>query len=98
MTRAVPDGEDTLGPRYRLTGNKMWISSGDHDITDNIIHLVMANFRDGYCKLPPGTGGITLFIVPKLLPDVTRRDIRVSAIIHKIGYRGIPNCLLNFGE
>jgi len=98
MTRAVPDGEDDLGPRYRLTGNKMWISGGDHDITDNIIHLVLAKIPDADGKLPPGTAGITLFIVPKVLPDGTRNDVRVAGLNHKMGYRGIPNCLLNFGE
>jgi len=98
MTRAVPDGEDELGPRYRLTGNKMWISGGDHDITDNIIHLVLAKIPDADGKLPPGTAGITLFIVPKVLPDGTRNDVRVAGLNHKMGYRGIPNCLLNFGE
>ena len=98
MTRAVADGEDELGPRYRLTGNKMWISSGDHDITDNIIHLVLAKIPGEDGKLPPGTGGITLFIVPKVLPDGTRNDVRVAGLNHKMGYRGIPNCLLNFGE
>src|SRR5277367_6074097 len=98
MTRAVQDGDDVLGPRYRLTGNKMWISSGDHDITDNIIHLVLAKIPGDDGKLPPGTGGITLFIVPKLLPDGTRNDVRVAGLNHKMGYRGIPNCLLNFGE
>jgi alkylation response protein AidB-like acyl-CoA dehydrogenase len=98
MTRAVPDGDDELGPRYRLTGNKMWISSGDHDITDNIIHLVLAKIPGADGKLPPGTGGITLFIVPKVLPDGTRNDVCVAGLNHKMGYRGIPNCLLNFGE
>ena len=97
-TRAVPDGDDPLGPKYRLTGNKMWISGGDHDITDNIIHLVLAKIPGDDGKLPPGTGGITLFIVPKLLPDGSRNDVRVAGLNHKMGYRGIPNCLLNFGE
>jgi len=98
MTRAVPDGEDELGPRYRLTGNKMWISGGDHDVTPNIIHLVLAKIPDADGKLPPGTGGITLFIVPKVLPDGTRNDVTVAGLNHKMGYRGISNCLLNFGE
>ena len=98
MTRATPGGDDALGPRYRLTGNKMWISSGDHDITANIIHLVLAKIPGTDGKLPPGTGGITLFIVPKVLPDGTRNDVRVAGLNHKMGYRGIPNCLLNFGE
>jgi butyryl-CoA dehydrogenase len=98
VTRAVPDGQDELGPRCRLTGNKMWISGGDHDITPNIVHLVLAKIPDADGKLPPGTAGITLFIVPKLLPDGTRNDVQVAGLNHKMGYRGIPNCLLNFGE
>ncbi len=97
-TKAVPDGEDEFGPRYRLAGNKMWISGGDHDITENIIHLVLAKIPGEDGKLPTGTGGITLFIVPKLLPDGMRNDVRVAGLNHKMGYRGIPNCLLNFGE
>ncbi len=97
-TRAAPDGDDELGPRYRLTGNKMWISGGDHDITDTIIHLVLAKIPDPDGKLPPGTGGITLFIVPSVLADGTRNDISVAGLNHKMGYRGTTNCLLNFGE
>ena len=92
------DGDDDLGPRYRLTGNKMWISGGDHDITDNIIHLVLAKIPGDGGKLPPGTGGITLFIVPKMLPGGVRNDISVAGLNHKMGYRGTTNCLLNFGE
>jgi len=98
MTRAVADGEDPLGPQYRLTGNKMWISGGDHDITDNIIHLVLAKIPGADGKLPPGTGGITLFIVPKILADGVKNDISVAGLNHKMGYRGTTNCLLNFGE
>jgi butyryl-CoA dehydrogenase len=97
-TRAVPDGEDELGARYRLTGNKMWISGGNHDITENIVHLVLAKIPTDDGKLPPGTAGITLFVVPKVLPDGTRNDVSVAGLNHKMGYRGIPNCLLNFGE
>jgi alkylation response protein AidB-like acyl-CoA dehydrogenase len=97
-SRATPDGEDELGPRYRLTGNKMWISGGDHDITDTIIHLVLAKIPGPDGKLPSGTGGITLFIVPSVLPDGTRNDISVAGLNHKMGYRGTTNCLLNFGE
>jgi len=97
-TRAAPDGDDVLGPRYRLTGNKMWISGGDHDITDTIVHLVLAKIPGADGKLPPGTGGITLFIVPSVLADGTRNDISVAGLNHKMGYRGTTNCLLNFGE
>lgn len=97
-TRAVPDGEDPLGPRYYLTGNKMWISGGDHDITDTIIHLVLAKIPGPDGKLPAGTGGITLFIVPSVLTDGARNDIAVAGLNHKMGYRGTVNCLLNLGE
>ena len=67
-TRAEPDDEnDPFGPRYRLTGNKMWISGGEHEITENIVHLVLAKIPDADGKLIPGTRGISLFIVPKFL-------------------------------
>ncbi|WP_109808093.1 acyl-CoA dehydrogenase [Sphingosinithalassobacter portus] len=97
-TRAVPDGEDALGARYRLTGNKMWISGGDQDATENIVHLVLAKVPGPDGVLPEGTEGISLFIVPKILPDGTRNDVTVAGINHKMGYRGTSNCLLNFGE
>jgi alkylation response protein AidB-like acyl-CoA dehydrogenase len=65
-TRAeLEDAGDALGPRYRLRGNKMWISGGEHDVTENIIHLVLAKIPDENGKLIPGTRGISLFIVPK---------------------------------
>jgi len=71
MTRATPDGNafasDPLGARYRLKGNKMWISAGDHELTENIIHLVLAKIPDADGKLIPGVRGISLFIVPKKL-------------------------------
>ncbi|MGJ7544137.1 acyl-CoA dehydrogenase [Variovorax sp. LT1R16] len=73
-TRAVPDGadfqDDPLGPRYRLTGNKMWISSGDHELTENIVHIVLAKIPDADGKLVPGTRGISLFIVPKRMVEI----------------------------
>ena len=73
-TRAVPDGVDfesePLGPRYRLKGNKMWISSGEHELTENIIHLVLAKIPGLDGKLIAGTRGISLFIVPKWLVNV----------------------------
>ena len=69
-TRAeLEDENDALGPRYRLTGNKMWISGGEHEITENIVHLVLAKIPDADGKLVPGTRGISLFIVPKFLPS-----------------------------
>ena len=73
-TRAVPDGadfeSDALGPRYRLTGNKMWISAGDHELTENIVHLVLAKIPQADGRLPPGVKGISLFVVPKWLVEV----------------------------
>jgi alkylation response protein AidB-like acyl-CoA dehydrogenase len=107
-TRAVPDGEgfeaDPLGPRYRLRGNKMWISNGEHELTENIVHLVLAKIPAPDGKLIPGTKGISLFIVPKRLVDTEgrltgeRNDVALAGLNHKLGYRGIPNTLLNFGE
>jgi butyryl-CoA dehydrogenase len=107
-TRAVPDGadfaSDPLGARYRLKGNKMWISSGEHELTENIIHLVLAKIPDENGKLVPGTRGISLFIVPKKLVNTqgaltgVRNDVALAGLNHKLGWRGTTNTLLNFGE
>ena len=104
-TRAEPDAEnDLLGPRYRLTGNKMWISGGEHEITENIVHLVLAKIPDADGKLVPGTRGISLFIVPKKIVDTSgaltgeRNDVALAGLNHKCGWRGTTNALLNFGE
>jgi butyryl-CoA dehydrogenase len=107
-TRAVADGDDfaaePLGPRYRLTGNKMWISAGEHELTENIVHLVLAKIPDVDGKLPAGTRGISLFIVPKKLVDAQgrltgeRNDVALAGLNHKLGWRGTTNTLLNFGE
>jgi alkylation response protein AidB-like acyl-CoA dehydrogenase len=107
-TRAEPDGDgfetDPLGPRYRLRGNKMWISNGEHELTENIVHLVLAKIPGPDGALIPGTKGISLFIVPKKLVDTDgrltgeRNDVALAGLNHKLGYRGIPNTLLNFGE
>ncbi len=109
-TRAVADGDgdgsaaDPLGPRYRLTGNKMWISSGEHELTENIVHLVLAKIPHADGKLPAGTRGISLFIVPKKLVDAqgqltgARNDVALAGLNHKLGWRGTTNTLLNFGE
>ncbi len=76
-TRAEPDGDDfeadPLGPRYRLRGNKMWISNGEHELTENIVHLVLAKIPGPDGRLVPGTKGISLFIVPKKLVDAEGR-------------------------
>ncbi len=107
-TRAVPDGpgseSDPLGPRYRLKGNKMWISAGEHELTENIIHLVLAKIPGPDGKTMPGTKGISLFIVPKKLVDTDaqltgeRNDVALAGLNHKCGWRGTTNTLLNFGE
>jgi alkylation response protein AidB-like acyl-CoA dehydrogenase len=107
-TRAVPDGEgfeaDPLGARYRLKGNKMWISAGEHELTDNIIHLVLAKIPGPDGKLIAGTRGISLFIVPKKMVNPqgeltgVRNDVALAGLNHKLGWRGTTNTLLNFGE
>jgi alkylation response protein AidB-like acyl-CoA dehydrogenase len=107
-TRAVPDGagfqDDPLGPRYRLFGNKMWISAGDHELTENIVHIVLAKIPDENGKLIAGTRGITLFIAPKKMVDPEgqltgeRNDVALAGLNHKLGWRGTTNTLLNFGE
>jgi len=104
-TRAVLEDEaDALGPRYRLTGNKMWISGGEHEITENIVHLVLAKIPGPDGKLVPGTRGISLFIVPKQLVNTAgeligeRNDVSLAGLNHKCGWRGTTNTLLNFGE
>ncbi|PUE10487.1 acyl-CoA dehydrogenase [Limnohabitans sp. T6-20] len=108
MTRAMPDGadfeSDALGARYRLRGNKMWISSGEHELSENIIHLVLAKIPDANGLLVPGVKGISLFIVPKKLVDTNgqltgeRNDVALAGLNHKCGWRGTTNTLLNFGE
>lgn len=98
-TRAEPQADGTC----RLFGNKMWISGGDHDLTENIVHLVLAKIPGADGKLIPGVKGISLFAVPKRLlgPDGrlgARNDVAVAGLNHKLGWRGTTNCLLNFGE
>jgi alkylation response protein AidB-like acyl-CoA dehydrogenase len=107
-TKALPDGadfaSDPLGPRYRLRGNKMWISSGEHELTQNIVHLVLAKIPDENGKLVAGVRGISLFIVPKKLVNTkgeltgVRNDVALAGLNHKLGWRGTTNTLLNFGE
>ena len=98
-TRAEPESDGT----YRLTGNKMWISAGEHELTENIIHLVLAKIPGPDGKLIAGVKGISLFIVPKFLVNAdgtlgARNDVALAGLNHKMGYRGTTNCLLNFGE
>jgi butyryl-CoA dehydrogenase len=106
-TRAVPDGDDSetdpLGPRYRITGNKMWISAGDHELTENIVHLVLAKIPNEDGTVDPSTKGISLFIVPKVLvaPDGSlreRNDVSLIGLNHKLGFHALTNCALAFGD
>jgi Acyl-CoA dehydrogenase, C-terminal domain/Acetyl-CoA dehydrogenase C-terminal like len=76
----------------------MWISGGEHDAADNIVHLVLAKAANASGETVAGNGGISLFVVPRMLPDGNTNDIVVAGLNHKLGYRGIPNCALNFGE
>ncbi|GAC1407532.1 MAG: acyl-CoA dehydrogenase [Burkholderiaceae bacterium] len=99
VTRAEPHDDGT----YRLTGNKMWISAGEHELSENIVHLVLAKVPDQDGRLIPGVKGISLFIVPKKLVNADgslgeRNDVVLAGLNHKMGYRGTTNCLLNFGE
>jgi alkylation response protein AidB-like acyl-CoA dehydrogenase len=94
-TRAEPVADGT----YRIVGNKMWISAGEHELAENIVHLVLARIVGS----PPGVKGISLFIVPKKLVNSDgsvgeRNDVVLAGLNHKMGYRGTTNTLLNFGE
>jgi butyryl-CoA dehydrogenase len=87
-TRAEPQDDGT----YRLTGSKMWISGGEHELGENIVHLVLAKIPGG----PPGVKGISLFIVPRYLEDGTPNGVVLAGLNHKMGYRGTVNTVLSF--
>jgi alkylation response protein AidB-like acyl-CoA dehydrogenase len=94
-TRAEPDG----GGRYRVFGSKMWISGGDHELAENIVHLVLARAAGS----PAGVKGLSLFLVPKFLPapdggPPVRNDVALIGVNHKMGYRGTVNTVLDFGS
>lgn len=94
-TRAEPI-EDRV---HRISGSKMWISGGDHELSENIVHMVLARLPNA----PLGVKGISLFIVPKFLVKDDGgigpfNNVAVAGLNHKMGQRGTPNCLLNFGE
>ena len=94
-TRAELAGDGS----YRIVGQKMWISGGDHELSENIVHLVLAKIPGG----PAGVRGISLFVVPKFLVDDdgslgARNDVQLAGINHKMGHRGIVNTFLKFGE
>jgi len=93
-TRAVPDGD-----RYRLFGQKIFITWGDHDLTPNTLHMVLARIEGA----PTGVRGISLFVVPKVLVNAdgslgARNDVRCLSIEHKLGIHASPTCVLAFGE
>jgi butyryl-CoA dehydrogenase len=89
-SRAERAGDGT----YRITGQKIFITYGEHDLTDNIVHLVLARLPDA----PAGTRGISLFLVPKFLADGTRNDVRCHSIEHKLGIHASPTCTMIFGD
>ncbi|MCB1475914.1 MAG: acyl-CoA dehydrogenase [Rhodobiaceae bacterium] len=89
-SRAERAGDGT----YRVFGTKIFITYGEHDLAENIVHLVLARLPDA----PAGTRGISLFLVPKFLPDGTRNDIVCAGIEHKMGLHGSPTCTLIYGE
>ncbi len=101
-TKAVPQADGS----YRLFGNKMWISGGDHELSENIVHLVLAKVAEKDQPVAPGVKSISLFVVPKYLVNLVnnraavgeRNDVSLAGLNHKMGYRGTTNCLLNFGE
>jgi acyl-CoA dehydrogenase len=94
-TRAVPQDDGT----YRIFGQKIFITYGEHDLTDNIVHLVLARLPDA----PAGAKGISLFVVPKFLISAdgslgVRNDVRCVSIEHKLGIHASPTCVLAFGD
>ncbi len=94
-TRAEPDAGGTAEQRYRITGNKIFISGGEHDLSENIVHLVLARLPDA----PAGTKGISLFLIPKLLPgDAGLQDngVHCDRIEKKMGIKGSATCSMNF--
>jgi alkylation response protein AidB-like acyl-CoA dehydrogenase len=89
-TRAVPQADGS----YLLKGTKIYITWGEHDVAENIVHLVLARLPDA----PPGTKGISLFIVPKVLADGSRNDVRCVGLEHKLGIHASPTCTMSFGD
>jgi len=92
-TRAVPLSNDAEG-RYALRGTKIFISGGEHDLTDNIVHLVLARLPES----PPGPKGLSLFLVPKFYPDGSRSSVYCERIEEKMGLHGSPTCVLRFDD
>src|SRR6266446_8361307 len=97
--RAVPRNDARWGEHYRITGQKIFITYGDHDLTDNIVHMVLARTPDA----PPGSRGISLFLVPKFLPDPEgkpgpRNDLRALRLEEKLGIHASPTCVMSYGD
>jgi alkylation response protein AidB-like acyl-CoA dehydrogenase len=92
-TKAVPLPNDTEG-RYALSGTKIFISGGEHDLTDNIVHLVLARLPDA----PPGPKGLSLFLCPKFYNDGSRSAVVCERIEEKMGLHGSPTCVMRFDE
>jgi alkylation response protein AidB-like acyl-CoA dehydrogenase len=89
-SRAEPRGDGS----FAITGTKIFITFGEHDLTDNIVHLVLARTPGA----PAGTKGISLFLVPKVLPDGRRNDVRCVSIEHKLGIHASPTCIMSYGD
>ena len=89
-TRAEPNADGS----WRVTGTKIYITYGDHDLTEQIIHLVLARTPGA----PEGTRGISLFLVPRILPDGSRNDLRCVSIEHKLGIHASPTCVMSYGD
>ncbi len=89
-TRAEPVGDGT----FKIFGQKIFITYGEHDFADNIIHLVLARTPGA----PEGVKGISLFIVPKFLPDGTRNDVKCTGLEHKLGIHASPTCTMQYGD
>ena len=87
-TKAEPQADGT----YAITGTKIWITGGEHDLVDNIVHLVLAKLPDA----PGGSKGISLFLVPKVLPDGSRNTAFCGGLEHKMGIKGSATCVMNF--
>ena len=79
---------------YRIKGTKIYITFGEHDLVDNVVHLVLARTPGA----PPGTKGISLFLVPKVRPDGSRNDVRCVSIEHKLGIHSSPTCVMSYGD
>ena len=89
-TRAEPNGDGS----WRLIGTKIFITYGEHDLSDQIVHMVLARTPGA----PDGTRGISLFLVPKLLPDGSRNELRCVSIEHKMGIHASPTCVMSYGD